>query len=119
MSTSIGGSISVGESTTRIDDCRLKFRLPRGDDFVASSTELRRIVPGIPPALFVPVKGVDEMLNEREDRSMRLPPGVSVLILSVGTELVEQDRSSFRRFVDRLSMSSAACFARAAASYWA
>lgn len=65
------------------------------------------------------VEGVVVTLNERKDRSVRLTLGVPGSILSIGNELVEQDRSSFRRFEGRLSISSAACLARAAASYWA
>lgn len=56
-------------------------------------------------------------LNERDDRSIRLV-GASDSGFRTGRELVEQDRSSFRRFVGRSSISSsAASFARAAASY--
>jgi hypothetical protein len=80
---------------------------------------LRRVARGVSIAFSVGIKGVVVTLNEREDRSTRFTLGVSASILSAGKKLVEHDRSSFRRFVGRLSISSAACFARAAASYWA
>ncbi len=98
-------------------DCRLKFRLPRGHDFIPSDIGLRCVVRGVSIAFSAGVKGLVVTLNEREDRSTRLMLGVSVLSLSTGSELVEQDRSNFRRFVGLVSISSAACFARAAASY--
>jgi hypothetical protein len=115
-----GSSLSEGVMVPGVYDFRRPGGRPfRMGDLHISDTRFRNIAFGCSSEIFAGAELGTTPLKEREDRNPILGVDMLSSLVCIDSAPVEQDRSSFRRFVGLSSISSTTSFALAAASYWA